>query len=177
MKRVAASPVPRPSLGLLVSGLLLAAGFAGMNAAHAAELELRFAQPERFVDAGDGPLERERNLAELESYMRGQAAQRLPASQKLLVEVLDLNLAGDVKPVGRSMDRLRVLSQVDWPSMELRFVLSEGGKTLREGKQRLVDMNFLGRGSAIEHGGGEPLRYEKRMLDDWFEKEFAPLKR
>lgn len=162
----------RVAVAALMLGLLAA------GAAQAASLELSYKQPERFADAGDGPLERERNLAELESYLRAQAERRLPATQKLSIELLDLNLAGDVKPVGRNMDRLRVIKQVDWPSLEMRYVLSEGDKTLREGKVRLADMSFLDRGSSVQHGSSEPLRYEKRMLDDWFDKEFgaAPAK-
>lgn len=164
----AMSTTGRVAMAALMAGLLTA------GVAQAAGLELSYKQAERFADAGDGPLERERNLAELESYLRAQAERRLPASQTLSIELLDLNLAGDVKPVGRNMDRLRVVKQVDWPSLEMRYVLREGDKTLREGKVRLADMSFLDRGSSLQHASSEPLRYEKRMLDDWFDKEFRP---
>lgn len=162
----------RVAVATLLVGLLAA------GAVQAAGLELSYKQPERFADAGDGPLERERNLAELESYLRAQAERRLPATQKLSIELLDLNLAGDVKPVGRNMERLRVIKQVDWPSLEMRYVLSEGDKILREAKVRLADMSFMDRGGSLQHASSEPLRYEKRMLDDWFDQEFgaAPAK-
>lgn len=151
----------------LLLGALLSAALSAQAA-----FELRFVNPEKFTDAGETQIERERTLGELEAYMRGLADKRLPVSQKLSVEVLDVNLAGDMEPRGRAMDRIRVVKAIGWPSMELRFVLSEGDKTLREGKVRLSDMNFLSRIS-VAHSSTESLRYEKQLLDDWFAREFA----
>lgn len=151
---------------VLLGALLLGAAWSAQAAS-----EVRFIEPEKFADAGEGKVERERNLDQLEAYMRGLADKRLPPSQRLVIEVLDVNLAGEIEPRGRTMERIRIVKDVSWPTMELRYVLSEGDKTLSQKQVRLSDMNFLA-GSSMS-ASGESLGYEKRMLDSWFKKEFV----
>jgi len=153
-----------------LSGLLL-----GVAVAAQAAVEVKFVEPEKFADVGESGRDRENNLSELEAHLRDLAGKRLPASQRLLIEVLDVDLAGQVEPKGRYMERIRIVKDIGWPAMELRYVLSEGDKTLREGQVRLSDMNFLHSNLGLRHSG-EALRYEKQMLDDWFAKEFAASK-
>ncbi|WP_349744169.1 DUF3016 domain-containing protein [Roseateles cavernae] len=148
-------------LGLLM-GLCLSAQ---------AAVEVKFVEPEKFQDASESIIDRERTLEMLEAHLRSLAEKNVPASQKLLIEVLDLNLAGQLEPRGAMMDRIRVLRSVTWPSIELRYVLSDGQATLREGKVSLSDMNYMW--GLNRYTSGEPLRYEKRMLDEWFAGEFA----
>nr|WP_246483415.1 DUF3016 domain-containing protein [Paenacidovorax monticola] len=58
----------------------------------------------------------------------------------------------------------------DSPSIELEFTLStEDGTVLREGRRQLRDPAFL-RNPGLHEGGA--LRYEKRLLDAWVEREF-----
>lgn len=159
--------------GLLGLGALLL-GATAAQAAQAASAEVRFVEPEKFIDIGESSRDREQNLGELEAHLRALVDKRLPASQRLLIEVLDVNLAGQVEPKGRYMERIRIIKDITWPTLELRFVLSEGDKTLREGKVRLTDMDYL-RGVGLRYSN-EPLRYEKQLLDDWFTKEFAAAK-
>jgi hypothetical protein len=68
------------------------------------------------------------------------------------------------------MEMLRVLRPITSPSIELRYVLSEGGKTLRSGQAALRDFNYLS--SQNRYPSGDPIRYERRMLDLWFAEEF-----
>lgn len=155
--------------GLLV-GVLLAAVVGSVQAGGA--VEVRFVKPEQFTDANESALERERVLALLASHLQQLGDAGLGAGCKLVVEVLDLNLAGELEPFGRAMDRVRILRDVSWPSMELHYVLSdEGGATLREGRVSLSDMNYLSH--VDRYASGESLHYEKRLLDDWFKKEIA----
>jgi len=156
---------------VLTTRSLLAAALLGVALSAQALVEVRFIEPDKFADIGENKSERDRTLSQLEAYMRGQADKRLPASQHLLIEVLDVNLAGEVEPRGRSMERIRIVKDISWPTMELHFVLSEGDKVLREGKVHLSDMNYLS--GSVMHSSGEPLRYEKQLLEDWFKKEFS----
>ena len=56
------------------------------------------------------------------------------------------------------------------PRMRLRFTLSDAqGKVLSEGERKLTDLGFL-QGSGLLDT--DPLRYEKRMIDDWTRREF-----
>lgn len=156
----------------MLTGLVLALGGAAVQAAPAAvNVEVRFVAPEQFRDANESVHERERTLDQLAQYLRASAQPRLAPGQRLVLEVLDLNLAGEIEPVGSRMDRLRVMRDIAWPTMELRYVLSEGDKTVREATVRLSDMRYL---DGIHRlGNGEPLRYEKRMLERWLSAEFA----
>ena len=62
---------------------------------------------------------------------------------------------------------LRVLNgRADWPVIELRYTVEQGGKVVASGTERLRDMLYLDH--ANRYFDGEPLRYEKKMLDDWF---------
>ena len=150
----------------LFAGMLLGAA----TLVQAASSEIRFIEPDKFIDAGESRIERERTLGQLEAYMRDLAGKRLPASQRLVIEVLDVDLAGRIEPKGRLMERIRIVKDITWPTLTLRYVLSEGDKTLREGEVRLSDMNYLG--GITQRYNGESLRYEKQLLDDWFAKEF-----
>lgn len=152
--------------------------------AHAAgKVEVSYVQPEQFTDAGTGARERERTLRALTRHFE-QLARRLPDGQTLRVEVLDVDLAGFVRPFG--VHELRVLrGGADWPHMTLRYTLASGcpqaaagakeacaGRTIKAGEDQLADLNYLFYRSGISDLGGE-LPYEKRMLDHWFGATFA----
>lgn len=145
--------------GALAGMLLLAA-----NAASAAAT-VTFVEPEHFADMPFSQVDRERVLADLRQHI-DQLAARLPAGENLTVEVLDLDLAGELKPTSHRPD-LRILTGgADWPRMHLRYRIEQDGKVIRSGDDHLADMNYL------EHLNRYPsstnLRYEKQMLDDWF---------
>lgn len=147
-------------------GLLLGAALSAQAA-----VEVRFVAPEDFQDASEAFADRERTLNMLETHLRALAAQRVPSTQRLVIEVLDINLAGQIEPFGRTMERIRVLRPITWPMLELRYVLSEGETMVREGKVRLLDMNY--QTTINRYSSSEPLRYEKQLLDGWFASEFA----
>ncbi|MFN5723578.1 MAG: DUF3016 domain-containing protein, partial [Betaproteobacteria bacterium] len=80
---------------------------------------MSFVQPERYTDLGFAPLTRQRHLQALTEHMSRWGAV-LPASRRLEIEVLDIDLAGLERPVGRE-PAVRVLNgKVDWPRMTLR---------------------------------------------------------
>jgi hypothetical protein len=59
------------------------------------------------------------------------------------------------------------------PWMNLHFVLlAADGSTLREGDARLRDSSFLRR--SVAGDSTDPLRFDKRMIDDWLREEFGP---
>lgn len=151
---------------LTLIGLLAVAA-----AAHAGTVEVKFIDPDKFTDARDDALRREDVLKTLEERLKQLGAKKLPASQTLQVEVLDIDLAGDAFPrVG--LRETRVLrGRADWPRIHLRYTLREGDKVIRSGDDHLADMNYL-MGSLRASQDG-PLPYEKRMLDQWFDERVA----
>jgi Protein of unknown function (DUF3016) len=152
-----------------------AAAVTMVGAAHAAASDspvtVSFVEPDRFADLGDRVIDEPRNLKTLEAWFKTEGARYLANGQTLHIEVMDVDLAGQMKP-GRTLNDLRVVSgQADWPSIQLRYVLQAGGQTLSSGDERLSDLNYLGYAGRLQPG--DPLRYEKKMIDDWFKARFG----
>ena len=154
---------------LAVSGLLaLAAGAAS------ADVSVNYIEPERFSDLPFAPWDRESVLEELTRHFVKLGAQ-LPPGQNLRIEVKDIDLAGREYP-GRARD-LRIIksSGVDWPRIDLHYTIDSNGQVLRSGDAQLRDMSFMDR--IGRYSDGENLRYERRMIDDWFYSTIVPRER
>lgn len=130
-----------------------------------------FVEPDKFIDLPFSPVERERVLKDLNDYVVKLGA-RLPAGQNLKIEVTEVDLAGRLELSRRTSHDIRVLTGgADWPRIDLRYQLEADGKVLRSGDEHLTDMNYLQRLQLPS--STETLRYEKRMLDEWFVKTFG----
>jgi hypothetical protein len=137
-------------------------------AATAGTVEVRFIEPDKFADARDGVHSREDVLKTLEERLKQLGAKKLPASQTLQVEVLDIDLAGDAFPRVALRDTRVLRGRADWPRMHLRYTLREGDKVIKSGEDRIADMNYLM--GSLRASQDSPLPYEKRMLDNWFDE-------
>lgn len=158
----------RPIIKSSLAALLLAAA----TGAASAQVSVNFVKPEEFMDVPRGEIERGRVLKEFSRYF-ASFGDRLPAGQQLQIEVLDIDLAGRTWPRQSTGDELRVLSGgADWPHLKLRYTLEENGTVLRSGESNLSDMNYLQR--MPRQSDTDVLRYEKRMIDEWFEKTITP---
>jgi hypothetical protein len=106
----------------------------------------------------------------LESHFH-RLASRLPEGQTLQVDVLDVDLAGQVWPHRTNQVRV-VRGTADWPRMTLRYELRGAVGALMSGEQRIADpaYTFAMRG-AVRYGG--PLAYEQRLIERWFDETFA----
>jgi hypothetical protein len=131
-----------------------------------AAVTVTFTQPDGYADMPFAPWEKERVMKDLQSHFSKLGVQ-LPQGQDLKVEVLDIDLAGRIEPrVGLNHD-IRVLKGgADWPVIQLRYSVESQGKVLRSGEARVADMSYLTH--INRYSSNEPLRYEKRMLDEWF---------
>ena len=144
-----------------LGGLLVATAGAALAGA-----TVTFTAPDKFSDVPFSSVERERVLEDLSGFIV-KLATKLPAGQELKVEVLDVDLAGEVKPTSRGRDDLRILrGGADWPQIHLRYSLEQNGAVIKSGDERLADMNYLDRGGYT--GRESSLRYEKQMLETWF---------
>lgn len=155
---------------VLQAGALAAVVALPASAATAATAaaSVSYVEPDRFTDVPFTPWERERVLKQLTAHFDKLAAS-LPPGQELKVEVLDLDLAGQTKPNFRGGQDLRVMNGgADWPHIHLRYSITEGGKVIKSGEEKLSNMQYLDRMN--RYGNTELLRYEKQMLDDWFKK-------
>lgn len=136
-----------------------------------AAVTVTFVQPERFRDLPFSPVERAQVLKDLGEHMV-QLNKLLPPGQDLAIEVIDLDMAGRIVPNFRAGQDLRVMrGGADWPHMQLRYRLSVNGQQVAAGEEQLRDMAYLER--INRYSDGDSLRYEKRMVDDWFQNKFA----
>lgn len=165
-------PLPtlfRPSALRTAAWLLpLAVALSGPAQA-AGTLELAFVQPEQFTDIGHSSFDRAQNLSALQAHF-DHLAQRLPDGQRLEVQVLDVDLAGEVQPFAPPELRL-MRGGVDWPRMTLRYTLKAGDTTLAQGEDRLADTAYLFTRRGLNEQ--QALPYERRMLDTWFQQRFV----
>ena len=150
----------------------LALTFIGMTlacaTAQAGTASVRFVEPDKFMDAGHGHDLAKTQLV-LAEHFKQLAGKVLPASQSLEIDVLDIDLAGEVRPWRQVWPETRVMrGAADWPRMTVRFTLRDGDRIVAQGEDRISDMNYLQGTRPTQLGSSEPLPYEKRMVTSWF---------
>jgi len=132
----------------------------------AGTVEVRFAEPERYSDAGATRAEQAGNLEELARHLE-RLAQRLPPDHVLRVEVLDVDLAGT--QIGLSP---RVVNNAgDLPRLHLRYSVNAGNRVLAAGEDHLTRLDYARTMRSAR--SSTPLFDEKRLLDDWFAQRIA----
>ncbi len=152
--------IPLTAVALLLAGL-----------AQAGTVEVSFVQPERYTDAGHG-FDAEATRKTLDQHLQTLGLAGLPAQQRLKIEILDIDLAGETQPMLNLGSELRVIKgRADWPRIHLRYTLSEGAQTLSSGDESISDMAYLMHSRVNDRS--ESLPYERRLLSDWFRSHFA----
>lgn len=145
------------------------------SATQAGGVEVKFDARATFTDAGSTPYEREQRLAALAEHLKTLGQRWLRDDRSLNIELLDLDLAGTLRPAPRPAGtEVRVLrGRADGPHIELRYSLSDASHVLSSGHETLFDAGSLRPLPGQDSGGGDPLRHEKRLLDHWFAQRFA----
>ena len=110
---------------LLATSIALA--LAGCSIAHAGTVDVKYVQDGQYTDAGRG-----RDLEQVEwsltQHLQQLGAKSLPARQTLSIEVLDIDLAGELRPWHRVWPDARVMrGSTDWPRIKLHFSPGEKG--------------------------------------------------
>lgn len=157
---------------LLKQTVLAAVAALLASSAVMAQVSVTYVKPEDFSDVPRGVIDRDRTLKDFTDYFK-TLDKKLPAGQQLKIEVLDIDLAGRLYP-RRAADDIRVMNGgADWPRMQLKYTLEQDGQVLRSGEEQLSNMNYQ-QGRLGGYFDSDPLRYEKQMLDDWFNKSIVP---
>jgi hypothetical protein len=150
----------------LVALLILAS-----SSAAAGGVSVKFANAEGYADMPFAPWEREELLKGLGEHFAKLGA-RMPANEELQIEVTDFDPAGRIRHSHRYARELRVMTGgADWPHMELKYTHLRDGQVLASGTETINDMNYLHRMN--RYVSGDMLRYEKRMIDEWFKDRIA----
>ena len=110
----------------------------------AATSEVKWTNPDKYrdVDAGDGHRAKfkARIFANFEEHF-SLLAEKLPEGQTLLIDVKDVDLAGDVH---QNMQRIRVIKEIFFPRIEFSYQVLDGNKNvLTSGDVNLKDMSFM----------------------------------
>jgi hypothetical protein len=141
-------------------------------------VQVVWAAPKQLSEVQNNPmrygiLRPEGWMKSLGDYLRVRADRVLPPGQQLQVTIDDITLAGSFEPWhGPALDDARFVEDIYPPRLRLHYkLLASDGSTLREsGEIRLIDLGFL------QHTGlpteTDPLRYDKRQIDDWLKHEF-----
>ena len=144
-----------------------------------ARVDIQWQDPQSFSDVRAANQSRaryrEQTFAQIEQHL-DKLVSTLPQGQTLQLTVTDLNLAGRVWPsslVGlASAGDVRIIKGTDFPAMRFSYTLRDDNSDIvKAGEEHLRDLSFQNR--VNRHSRGDALRYEKRMLDDWFAKTFA----
>jgi hypothetical protein len=170
-KPMAADRCPRDvsqALRRVGFALLLAGCSAG---AWAGTARVTFVHPESFADIGlyENEHQARECLSGIAQHLEQLAERRLPPDQVLELDVLDVNLAGYYPP-GHYWNPTRVTREGTPPSMTLRYRLMRDGRVLASGEETLSDTSYLH--LVNRYADTDRLRFEKRMLDQWFSQRF-----
>jgi hypothetical protein len=140
-----------------------------------AEVQVSFTAPETYLDAGllrrDGERAREVTLRTIREQLVRLGERYLAPSQTLEIEVLDIDLAGEIEWWHGPYD-IRFLRSSTWPKIRLRYALKDNGETIRSGEETVADPSYQMNLIAATRSG-EVMPYEKEMLARWFRSRFA----
>ena len=139
-----------------------------------AEVRVTFTAPENYVDAelrDRGPRARDLTLKVIREQLVRLGERYLVPDQTLEVEVLDVDLAGELEWWHGPYD-IRFLRSVTWPRIKLRYTLKQGDATIRSSEESISDPSYQMNVIAATRSG-EVMPYEKEMLARWFRTRFA----
>jgi uncharacterized lipoprotein YbaY len=147
-----------------IAAIVLAA-----SACASAAATVTYANTEQMTDVPRDQADRElmeQQLGELFNTL----SSKLPPGQELKVEILDIDLAGEVFP-RVAIQNVRVLKgRGDPPRIHLRYSIEQDGKVLSSGERKLANHGYQ---TAFNRYSNEMFSHEKQLLDDWFRKEIA----
>ncbi len=130
-----------------------------------AAINVSFDKSRKYADAGMSGDEAISNVRDLATYIAGIAKRDLPVDAEFNVEILDVDLAGDRRLVGRGVWIRHMSGDADWPNLKVKFTLHVPGRPPMEGIDKISGENYLMHGESLSY---DPMRYEKLMIDQWF---------
>lgn len=148
---------------------------AALLAAHGiamAAVTVNYVHDAQFSDLPRTPWQRQQALEDISGHFQA-LGKDLPAGQDLVIDVLDIDLAGREEPNRFALSGVRILHHDgDWPRMRLRYSLVADGKVLKSGEAQLSDKAYGNRVNGYPSDARWP--HEKRMIDDWWRATIVP---
>lgn len=143
----------------------------------AGAVQVEFVRPQDFSDVGDPrPASAAANralLLRLGEALARSAGGRLAPGQQLQLRITDIDQAGQAEPWRWRAPDTRIVRDLYPPRIDLDFrVIDAAGATLESGERQLRDLGFMM--ASTSRLDGDPWRHEKRLLERWLAREFAP---
>lgn len=132
-----------------------------------AAVTVNYVNPDKMTDVPRFETERKSMEIDLREFFE-ELARQLPAGQDLKVDILDIDLAGEVFPRVAIRDVRVTRGSYDFPRIHLRYSIEQDGKVLRSGERELADRNYQ---LSVNSYRNEMYSYEKQMLGEWFKKD------
>ena len=112
-------------------------------------------------------------VRDIARHIAARAARVLDPGEQLDVMITDIERAGEFEPGSRGSDRVRVVRDIYPPRIDLTYELRDvSGTVVASGERSLRDVGFLHR-QAGTVASGDPLRHEKRLVEDWVREDLA----
>jgi hypothetical protein len=151
--------------------LSLAVSLIQVSEAQAAQVEVKWTNPDKYTDVDAGEEHRQhfkdRTFKALEKHF-AKIAELLPEQQTLIFDITNLDLAGDVNFGAK---RIRIVKNIFFPRIEFSYQLLNADNTVvKSAEVSLKDMGFL-MSNGLRYRN-QTLGYEKEMFDGWFNKTF-----
>ncbi|GGW80340.1 DUF3016 domain-containing protein [Alteromonas halophila] len=147
---------------------------------HAAEVKVTWQEPDEYRDIDPANQSRgafrKQVFTNLEEYFN-ELAQDLPDDAVWDITVTNVDLAGQVWPAsfvgfGSTGGEVRLIKSVDIPRIAFSYTLTSGsGEVMKSADVSIKDMGFMD--GLTQRNHWDNLRYEKRMLKDWFNEELS----
>jgi len=135
-------------------------------------VSVRWNDPATFSELRNSPnrFEAQRGdwVRQIATHLRTSASAALQPGQTLEVTLTDIKRAGDFEPwQGPRATDIRFMRDIYPPRLTFQYVLKAAdGRVLDEGEAQLRDTGYL-HGSGGLASNSDPLRYEKKLIDDW----------
>ncbi|MGS0675470.1 DUF3016 domain-containing protein [Shewanella sp. 0m-4] len=113
-------------------------------------------------------------FTELTDELGQLANKHLAKDQQLDLTVTNVDLAGDVQPTfgATAADDIRVVTELYPPKISFDYTLSQNGKVIKSGTEKLDNMGFL---FGIQPITNDPFPYERDLLTNWFKEKLEPM--
>jgi hypothetical protein len=136
-----------------------------------AGVSVEFVAPERYADIGRLQAERQRTLEGLRAVFESLGAAHLPSGQSLRIEVLNVDLAGELLPSTRTPGTdIRTRRSSSPARIAFRWTLSEDGRVVAAGEERLSGTDTA---YQSERDPQASLGFERGLLEQWFDDRFG----
>jgi hypothetical protein len=111
-------------------------------------------------------------FSELTDELGQMANKTLGKNQKLDLMVTNVDLAGGVESTfGATVNDIRVVSDLYPPKISFDYSLSQDGKVIMSGSEKIQNMGFL---FGIQPITSQPFPYESELLTKWFKDKIKP---